>query len=148
MKRSVTIACAALGIVLTAACAVGSDPPTAQVLSETRSGLYLITPRAAVGRSLLGDKDKAPAPKSSRGTLITLNHGLYVAVARSAGKTRDELAREATRQIKARRNNIYAMGVNTDGIARATETVRRNGRVFLRAPKAAAGPAIRVTAKD
>jgi len=134
--------------VLTAACAGESAQPTAQVLSETRSGLYLITPRAAVGKALLDDKDKAPVPESSKGALITLNHGLYVAIAPSAGKTRDELARAAARQIKARGNNIYAMGVNTGGIARATEAVRRNGRVFLRAPKAAAGPAIRVTAKD
>ena len=148
MKRSVAPACAVLGIVLTAACAGGSAQPTAQVLSETRSGFYLITPRAAVGESLLGDKDQAAVPESGKGALITLNHGLYVAIAPTAGKTRDELAREAARQIKARANNVYGMSVNTAGIARATETVRRNGRVFLRAPKAAVGPAIRVTAKD
>ena len=94
---------------------------TVPALAEVRSGVYIV-----VRPSEARPRTSAPTDDT---LLLTQDRRIYVRAPKHCG-TATELA---VAELKAHRNNVYAMAVNTTGISHATVAIRRGGRVFLQA---------------
>lgn len=116
MKRSM-VTILAVTVVLFAGRGVAQTPVTA----ETGSGLYLVTPEP-------GATIRSPMLRSGQGVFVRL------AVADPDDSRGMQLCK-AVKQIKARHHNVYALAVNTDGVVRASQAVRKSGRVLLLSPQ-------------
>ena len=126
MNRTHLIACLAFCLVLFIGCAAPVAPhgvmrplSTVPALAEVRSGVYIVV------------RPSEASPRTSVATentlLLTQDRRIYVRAPKHCGGA-TELA---IAELKAHRNNVYAMAVNTTGISHATVAIRRGGRVFL-----------------
>lgn len=132
MNRTHLIACLAFCLVLLMGCAA----PVAQrggmrsmsmvpALAEVRSGVYIVA-RSSEARP----RTSVPADDT---LLLTQDRRIYVKAPDHYGSGHNSPTEVAAAALKAHRNNIYEMAVNTDGISHATVAIRRGGRVFLQA---------------
>lgn len=95
-----------------------SSMVTVPALAEVSSGIYVVARNDAQAGTSTGEDNNV---------LLTQDRRIYVRAAGDYG-TAAELA---AAKLKAHRNNIYEMAVNTTGISHATVAVRRGGRVLL-----------------
>jgi hypothetical protein len=111
MKRNVMLAC--MGVFLLAATAASWAGENVRSVNDE---VYVVIPR----------------PASTTSVLLSSNQRVYVR-ANVASIDPDGGVQAAMRQLKLRHNNVYALAVNTQGVARATQAVKQGGRVYLRA---------------
>jgi len=128
MNRTHLIACLAFCLVLFIGCAAPAAPrgvmrsmSTVPALAEVRSGVYIV-----VRPSEARPRTSVPTENT---LLLTQDRRINVRAPEHCGGA-TELA---VAELKAHRNNVYAMAVNTTGISHATVAIRRGGRVFLQA---------------
>lgn len=121
MSKKRLFACLAFCLVLFMGCAVPVTPDTAipsmisvPALAEVGSGVYVVARRET-------------STGAGNNVLLTHDRRIYVRAAEH-GRGATELA---AAELKAHRNNIYGMAVNTTGISHATVAIRRGGRVIL-----------------
>ena len=123
MSRTHLIACLAFCLVLLMGCAAPVAPhgvmrplSTVPALAEVRSGVYIV-----VRPSEARPRTSAPTEDT---LLLTQDRRIYVRAPQHCGGATELVVAE----LKAHRNNVYAMAVNTTGISHATVATRRGGR--------------------
>ena len=102
---------------------------TVPALAEVRSGIYVVVRPVTHGRPSAARPGTAIAEGST--VLLTQDRRLYVRAPDHYGSGHDSPTEVAAAVLKAHRNNIYEMAVNTTGIPHATVAIRRGGRVLL-----------------
>lgn len=98
-------------------------------LAEVRSGIYVVVRPVTHGQP----SEARPGTSASEGdtVLLTQDRRLYVKAPDHYGSAHGKPTELAAAVLKAHRNNIYEMAVNTTGISHATVAIRRGGRVLL-----------------
>ena len=121
MSRRLQIAGLAFCLVLLVGCAApladhAAIPSMTSVpaLAEVGSGVYVVARHGA---------------STGNNVLLTQDRRIYV----RASERGDNATELAVEELKAHRNNIYGIAVNTRGISHATVAIRRGGRVILQA---------------
>lgn len=136
MSTKILIPCLGLCLVSFTGCAGplaghAGMPSTIAVpaLAEVRSGIYVVVRPVTHGRP--GEARPRTSVSEGDTVLLTQDRRLYVRAPDHYGGAHGKPAELAAAVLKAHRNNIYEMAINTTGISHATVAIRRGGRVLL-----------------